>query len=116
MFDHHVTPAPTQKSIVVEDDDFHHSGYPGGFCLHMKAVTSPSVSLISSSSSSPSPSSSIAVGALAYDEVVHMAGGCKAIGEVEGKQGGAIGEVDAAFECTGVPTCVHASIFVSASL
>jgi len=38
----------------------------------------------------------------------------KAIGEVEGKQGGAIGEVDAAFECTGVPACVHSSIFVSA--
>jgi len=35
-----------------------------------------------------------------------------AIGEVEGKEG-TVGEVDATFECTGVPSCLQAGIYVS---
>lgn len=38
------------------------------------------------------------------------------IGKVEGNDGIAIGEVDAVFECTGVPSCVQAGIYVSSRL
>jgi L-iditol 2-dehydrogenase len=38
-----------------------------------------------------------------------------AIGKITKESGGEIGEVDAVFECTGVPSCVQASIFVSAN-
>lgn len=36
-----------------------------------------------------------------------------AIGEVKRANGETIGEVDAVFECTGVPSCVQAAIYVS---
>lgn len=36
-----------------------------------------------------------------------------AIGKTPRGSGGAVGEVDAVFECTGVPSCVQASIYVS---
>ena len=36
-----------------------------------------------------------------------------AIGKITKESGAEIGEVDAVFECTGVPSCVQASIFVS---
>lgn len=35
------------------------------------------------------------------------------IGKLTKTSGGEVGEVDAVFECTGVPSCVQASIFVS---
>lgn len=35
------------------------------------------------------------------------------IGKTTKESGGEVGEVDAVFECTGVPSCVQASIFVS---
>jgi L-iditol 2-dehydrogenase len=35
------------------------------------------------------------------------------IGKITKESGGEVGEVDAVFECTGVPSCVQASIFVS---
>lgn len=38
------------------------------------------------------------------------------IGKISKVSGGPIGEVDAVFECTGVPSCVQASIYVSGSL
>ena len=34
------------------------------------------------------------------------------IGELHTSESGPVGEVDAAFECTGVPACVQASIYV----
>ena len=37
------------------------------------------------------------------------------IGKIGKDVGGTVGEVDAVFECTGVPSCVQASIFVSLS-
>lgn len=37
------------------------------------------------------------------------------IGKIAKASGGEIGEVDAVFECTGVPSCVQASIYVSPS-
>ena len=37
------------------------------------------------------------------------------IGNIEKESGGLVGEVDAVFECTGVPSCVQASIYVSRS-
>lgn len=36
-----------------------------------------------------------------------------AIGEVKKDSGAVVGEVDAVFECTGVPSCVQAAIYVS---
>lgn len=36
-----------------------------------------------------------------------------AIGKITKESGSEVGEVDAVFECTGVPSCVQASIFVS---
>lgn len=36
-----------------------------------------------------------------------------AIGKITKESGSEIGEVDAVFECTGVPSCVQASIYVS---
>jgi L-iditol 2-dehydrogenase len=38
------------------------------------------------------------------------------IGRITKESGGEVGEVDAVFECTGVPSCVQASIFVSLSV
>jgi len=35
------------------------------------------------------------------------------VGKLSKESGGEIGEVDAVFECTGVPSCVQASIYVS---
>jgi L-iditol 2-dehydrogenase len=35
------------------------------------------------------------------------------IGKIAKVSGGTVGEVDAVFECTGVPSCVQASIYVS---
>jgi threonine dehydrogenase-like Zn-dependent dehydrogenase len=35
------------------------------------------------------------------------------VGNIRKESGGEVGEVDAVFECTGVPSCVQASIFVS---
>jgi L-iditol 2-dehydrogenase len=35
------------------------------------------------------------------------------IAKISKVSGGAVGEVDAVFECTGVPSCVQASIYVS---
>jgi L-iditol 2-dehydrogenase len=35
------------------------------------------------------------------------------VGKLTRESGGEVGEVDAVFECTGVPSCVQASIFVS---
>lgn len=35
------------------------------------------------------------------------------IGKISRESGGEVGEVDAVFECTGVPSCVQASIYVS---
>lgn len=35
------------------------------------------------------------------------------IGKVERSSGAAAGEVDAVFECTGVPSCLQAAIYVS---
>ena len=37
------------------------------------------------------------------------------IGKIKKESDGEVGEVDAVFECTGVPSCVQASIFVSPS-
>lgn len=34
------------------------------------------------------------------------------VGKITRLSGGAVGEVDAVFECTGVPSCVQASIYV----
>jgi L-iditol 2-dehydrogenase len=39
-----------------------------------------------------------------------------AIGKIKKQSGGELGEVDAVFECTGVPSCVQASIFVIYSI
>ena len=36
-----------------------------------------------------------------------------AIGKIQNLNGDVIGEVDAVFECTGVPSCVQASIYAS---
>jgi L-iditol 2-dehydrogenase len=38
------------------------------------------------------------------------------IGKITKDSGGEVGEVDAVFECTGVPSCVQASIFVSSAI
>lgn len=38
------------------------------------------------------------------------------IGKITKESGEEVGEVDAVFECTGVPSCVQASIFVSHSM
>jgi L-iditol 2-dehydrogenase len=38
------------------------------------------------------------------------------IGKKEMDEGGVVGEVDAVFECTGVPSCIQTSIFVRTSL
>ena len=35
------------------------------------------------------------------------------VGKLSKESGGEVGEVDAVFECTGVPSCVQASIYVS---
>jgi L-iditol 2-dehydrogenase len=35
-----------------------------------------------------------------------------AIGDIQKVSGGEVGEVDAVFECTGVPSCVQAAIYV----
>jgi L-iditol 2-dehydrogenase len=35
------------------------------------------------------------------------------VGKLPKESGGEVGEVDAVFECTGVPSCVQASIYVS---
>lgn len=37
------------------------------------------------------------------------------VGKTTKESGGEIGEVDAVFECTGVPSCVQASIYVSSN-
>lgn len=39
----------------------------------------------------------------------------KTISEMKGSNGEAVAEVDVVFECTGVPSCVQASIYVSFS-
>jgi L-iditol 2-dehydrogenase len=38
------------------------------------------------------------------------------IGKLTKDGGGEVGEVDAVFECTGVPSCVQTSIFVSSNM